>query len=160
LFVNGLGTHGGHPSSLVGDAQGVSNLEAPAGWQLYEAWIQQNLFENRGSALVGRYDLNSEFYRLQSASLFLNSSSPVGPDFPQSGSGGPSISPGTSVGVRLGFKPARGVVLRAAILDAAPVDRPDGGHRAFAEGDGLLWVGEAAFLSRPTPEERPLGRRF
>jgi porin len=160
LFFNGLGTHGGHPSSLVGDAQGVSNLEAPPGWQLYEAWLQQNLFENRVSALVGRYDVNSEFYRLQSAMLFLNSSFGIGPEFSQSGSGGPSVFPDTSVGVRLGFKPARGVVIRAAILDGAPVDRPDGGHRAFAEGDGLLLVGEAAFLSRPAPEDRPLGRRF
>src|ERR1700730_16941901 len=42
LFLNGLGTHGGHPSALVGDAQGVSSLEAPAGWQLYEAWFQQH----------------------------------------------------------------------------------------------------------------------
>src|SRR5260221_14403144 len=66
LFLNGLGTHGGHPTRLVGDAQGVSSLEAPAGWQLYEAWLQQNLFDNRVSLLAGRYDLNSEFYRLQS----------------------------------------------------------------------------------------------
>ena len=79
FFLKGLGTHGGHPSRLVGDAQGVSNLEAPAGWQLYEAWFQQNLLDNRVSALVGRYDINTEFYRLQSATLFLNSSFGVGP---------------------------------------------------------------------------------
>ncbi len=30
----------------------------------------------------------------------------------------------------------------------------------FAKGDGLLLVGEAAFLSRPAPEGRPLGSRF
>ncbi len=49
-------------SRFVGDAQVVSNLEAPRGWQLYEAWFQQNL---RVSALVGRYEINSEFHRLQ-----------------------------------------------------------------------------------------------
>jgi porin len=160
LFLNGLATHGGHPSRLVGDAQGVSNLEAPGGWQLYEIWLQQNVLENRISALVGRYDLNSEFYRLQSATLFLNSSFGVGPEFSQSGSGGPSIFPDTSAGVRLAFKPARDVVFRVAVLDGAPVDRPDGGQRLFAKGDGLLLVAEAAFLSRPAPEGRPLGRRF
>jgi porin len=160
LFLNGLGTHGGHPSRLVGDAQGVSNLEAPGGGQLYEAWLQQNLLGNRVSALVGRFDLNSEFYRLQSAALFLNSSFGVGPEFSQSGQGGPSIFPDTSVGARFAFKPARDVVLRAAVLDGAPVDRPDGGHRLFAKGDGLLLVGEAAFLSRPAPEGRPLGSQF
>jgi porin len=160
FFLQGLWTHGGHPSRFVGDAQGVSNLEAPGGWQLYEVWLQQNLFGNRVSALVGRYDLNSEFYRLQSAALFLNSSFGVGPEFSQSGPGGPSIFPDTSVGLRLAFKPARDVVLRAAVLDGAPVDRPDGGHRVFAQGDGLLLVGEAAFLTRPVPEDRPLGSRF
>jgi porin len=160
LFLNGLGTHGGHPSALVGDAQGLSSLEAPAGWQLYEAWFQQNLLDDRVSALVGRYDLNTEFYRLQSATLFLNSSFGVGPEFSQSGRGGPSIFPDTSVGARLAFKPVRDVVLRAAVLDGEPVDRPDGGHRVFARGDGLLLVGEAAFLSRPVSDGRPLGSRL
>jgi porin len=160
FFFQGLETHGGHPSDLVGDAQGVSNLEAPAGAQLYEAWLQQNLFGNRLSVLVGRYDLNTEFYRLQSATLFLNGSFGVGPEFSQSGQGGPSIFPSPSVGGRFAYKPARGVVLRAAVLDGVPVDRPDGGHRAFVEGDGLLLVGEAAFFSRPAPENRPLSGRF
>ena len=160
VFVNGLGTHGGHPSDFVGDAQGVSNLEAPSGWQLYEAWLQQNLFGNSFSALVGRYDLNTEFYRLQSAALFVNSSFGIGPEFSQSGQGGPSIFPDTSVGARLAFRPASDVVVRAAVLDGAPVDRLDGGHRVFAKGDGLLLVAETAFLSRPIPEERPSSRRF
>ncbi len=136
FFLDGLGTHGGHPSRLVGDAQGVSNLEAPGGGQLYEAWLQQNLLGNRISVFG------------------------VGPEFSQSGQGGPSLFPDTSVGVRFAFRPTRGVVLRAAVLDGAPVDRPDGGHRVFAKGDGLLLVGEAAFLSRPAPEGRPLGSRF
>jgi porin len=160
FFVQGLWTHGGHPSRFVGDAQGVSNLEAPVGWQLYEVWLQQNLLGNRVSALVGRYDINSEFYRLQSAALFVNSSFGVGPEFSQSGRGGPSIFPDTSVGIRLAFKPARGVILRAAVLDGAPVDRPDGGHRVFARGDGLLLVGEAAFLTRSVADDRPLGMRL
>ena len=160
FFLQGLWTHGGHPSRFVGDAQGVSNLEAPGGWQLYEVWLQQNLVGNRVSALVGRYDLNSEFYRLQSAALFVNSSFGVGPELSQSGRGGPSIFPDTSVGARLAFKPARDVILRAAVLDGAPVDRPDGGHHVFARGDGLLLVGEAGVLTRPVPEDRPRGSRF
>lgn len=160
FFLHGLGTHGGHPSRFVGDAQGVSNLEAPGGGQLYEVWLQQNLLDNRVSALVGRYDINSEFYRLQSATLFLNSSFGVGPEFSQSGRGGPSIFPDTSVGIRLAFKPTRDVVFRATVLEGAPVDRPDGGHRVFAKGDGVLLVAEAAFLSRPVSQGRPLGSRF
>ena len=160
LFINGLGTHGGHPSRLVGDAQGVSNLEAPGGGQLYEAWLQQNLFDDRFSALAGRYDLNSEFYRLQSAALFVNSSFGIGPEFSGSGRGGPSLFPDTSVGIRLAFKPSRDVVFRAAVLDGVPVDRPDGGLRLFANGDGLLLVVEAAFPSRSARQDRPSSRQF
>ncbi len=52
-FVFALGTHGGASSALVGDVQGVSNLEAPATVRLEEAWLQENLFDNRLSWLVG-----------------------------------------------------------------------------------------------------------
>lgn len=45
------------PCHFVGDAQGVSNIEAPAKWKLEEGWIQQNLFGNHFPALFGRYDL-------------------------------------------------------------------------------------------------------
>ena len=108
FFASVLQTHGGNPSDLVGDAQGTSNLAAPPGAQLYEAWFQQNLVSNRFSVLAGRYDLNSEFYRLQSAGLFVNSSFGTGPELGQSGQGGPSIFPNTSLGARLSLKPARG----------------------------------------------------
>jgi porin len=154
LFLDGLSTHGGHPSRFAGDAQGVSSLEAPARWTLEEGWIEQNLFGNQLSLLVGRYDLNSEFYRLHSASLFLNSSFGIGPELAQSGQGGPSIFPHTSVGTRLAFKPGQSVVLRAAILDGVPVNRP-GGMAIFARGDGVLLVGEAAYLIRPSHTQQP-----
>jgi porin len=160
VFLYGLGTHGGKPSRFAGDAQGVSNIEAPDKWKLEEGWIQQNLFGNRFSMLGGLYDLNSEFYRVQSASVFFNSSFGIGPEFSQSGKGGPSIFPDTSLGVRFELKPARGFVLRTAILDGVPLDRPDGGQRPFAKGDGLLLVGEAAYLYRPVLAEQPLLHRF
>jgi porin len=161
VFVYGLGVYGGHPSgTFVGDAQGVSNIEAPAGWRLEEAWIQQNLLGNRFSVLIGRYDLNSEFYRLQSASLFLNSSFGIGPEFSQSGLEGPSIFPNTSVGGRFAIKPIEEIVLRTAVLDGVPVDRPNGTREIFAKDDGVLVVTEAAYLYRPLGSERPRTREF
>lgn len=160
LFLYGLGIHGGHPSSFVGDAQGVSNIEAPSKWTLEEGWIQQNLFGNRFSVLFGRYDLNSEFYRLQSASLFLNSSFGIGPEFSLSGVEGPSIFPSTSVGARFEIKPIEEIVLRTAVLDGVPVDRPNGTRKIFAKGDGVLVVAEGAYLYRPLASEQPRTQQF
>jgi porin len=160
LFVDGLWIHGGQPSAVLGDAQGVSNLSAPPKVTLYEAWLQYNFFGNRFSALAGRYDLNTEFYRGQSAGLFLNSSFGIGPEFSGSGAGGPSIFPSTSLGVRLAFKPKANVVVRGSILDGAPVDRPDGSVGAFGGGDGLLLVSEVAVLNRGASGDRMERLRF
>jgi porin len=160
LFVDGLWIHGGQPSAILGDAQGVSNLSAPPAVTLYEAWLQYNLFGNKVSALAGRYDLNTEFYRLQSAGLFLNSSFGIGPEFSGSGSDGPSIFPNTSLGVRLAFKPKANVVVRGSILDGAPVDRADGSVGAFRGGDGLLLVSEVAVLNRGASGDRMEKLRF
>lgn len=148
-FVDVLTIHGGHPSRFAGDAQGVSNLEGPAGTQVEELWLQHNFTGSRASLLVGIYDLNSEFYRLQSAGLFLNSAFGIGPEFAQSGVEGPSIFPRTSAGLRVAFKPTADTVLRVALLDGVPVVRPDGSRAAFRGDDGLLMVGEFAVLSRP-----------
>jgi porin len=118
------------------------------------------LFGNKLSALAGRYDLNSEFYRLQSAGLFLNSSFGIGPEFSGSGAGGPSIFPSTSLGVRLAFKPTPNVVVRGSILDGAPVDRADGSVGAVRRGDGLLLVSEVALLNRGASGDRMETLRF
>jgi porin len=160
LFIFGLATHGGAPSDQVGDVQGVNNLQARPGVRLEEIWLQQNLFEDRLSLLAGRYDLNTEFYRLQSAALFVNSSLGMGPEFAQSGVAGPSVFPNTSVGVRVDFKPSRNVVWRGAVFDGVPVDRPGGGIHLFAPGDGALLAGEVALLSRPDTGRAPRDRRF
>jgi porin len=161
VFLDGLAIHGGRPSAFAGDAQGVSSLEAAPEWTLEEAWIQQNLFDYRFSVLAGLYDVNSEFYHLHAADLFLNASFGMGPEFSQSGRGGPSVFPHTAVGARFEVKPRAGVVLRGAVLDGVPVERPTG-RAAFAKADGLLLVSEAAFLSRPPPAESPprLPHRF
>ena len=144
VFVFALRTHGGAPSGFVGDMQGVSNLEAPATVRLEEAWLQQNLFANRLSWLAGRYDLNAEFYRLQSAALFINSSFGIGPEFSHSGVGGrgPSIFPNTSLGTRLEYKPSANVVWRAAALD------------------GPMLISEVALLARPDSAGLARERRF
>jgi porin len=149
LFVYGLSTHGGNPDQFIGDVQGVSNIAAPTGWRLFEAWIEQNASEDRLSVLFGQYDLSSEFYTLQSSNLFLNQSFGTGPEFSHTGQGGPSIFPETAVGGRVEVRPIPAVVVRAAVLDGVPVNVPraDGSTGIFKPGDGLLLVGEVGYLS-------------
>jgi porin len=159
-FVDALDIHGGQASGFAGDAQGVSNIAGPPGFTVYEAWVQYNFLGNRASVLAGRYDLNTEFYRLQSASLLLNSSFGIGPEFAFSGVNGPSIFPDTSVGGRIAYKPTPNTVARLAILDGAPVRRPGGTSGLFESGDGVLLVSEFAYLDRPVPGVSPHAPAF
>lgn len=148
FFVYGLANQGDSPSSLVGDAQGVDNIEAPQTAKLYEAWWQKVMLDDRVSVLFGLYDLNSEFDLVESSRLFLNSSFGIGPEFALSGANGPSIFPTTSLGVRLKTEPLPGVFAQVAIVDGVAGDPDDaGGTQIGFDGDeGLLVVGEIAWI--------------
>ena len=148
-FFQVLSIHGGQPSNFIGDAQGVNSYAARPALRFYEAWGQYSSQSGRWSLLAGRYDLNSEFYRLASSGLFLNSSFGMGPEFSQSGIGGPSIFPDTSFGARFTFKPNASVLIRTAVMDGAPANRADGQNRFPGQKEGLLIVSEIAFLTRP-----------
>jgi carbohydrate-selective porin OprB len=88
----------------VYNGAGITNLEGgvraggtyTGSFNLQLTADEKNLLDNQFSVLAGLYELNSEFYRLQSAGLFLNSSFGIGPEFSQSGLEGPSIFPSTS----------------------------------------------------------------
>lgn len=149
VYLDALDVHGGNPDALVGDAQGLSNIAAPPQFELYEAWLQYNTPGSAFSVLAGQYDVNSEFDRLRSAGLFLNSSFGVGPAFSSSGRAGPSIFPNTSLGIRLAFRPAANVVLRTAILDGVPVTGPPGVPGPFDRNAGVLLISELSLRSRP-----------
>jgi porin len=140
---------GGNPDNFAGDAQGVSNISAPPALRLYEAWLQYNFADNRYSILAGRYDLNSEFYRLTSGALFLNSSFGLGAAFGLSGFAGPSIFPDPSFGARFTFKPWPNVIWHNAVLDGAPLNRIDGSPNPFDARSGVLLVSELVFVDRP-----------
>lgn len=156
FFLYGLENHGGSPSEDVGDAQVVSNIDAPDSWKLYEAWFQQNLFDDRLSLLAGLYNLNGEFYVNDVAALFINSSFGIGKDFSQSGRQGPSIFPTTSLGVRLKGKPTDDTYVMAAVLDGVSglPSNPHGTQIAFSQKDGYLLAFETGWL-RGVDENSP-----
>ena len=90
FFLYGLLTHGERPTSQVGDLQVVDNIEARDSINLFEAWWQKAFLDGDASLLVGLYDVNSEFYAIDSAELFVNSSfgtgaAPEGAEVPRRG---------------------------------------------------------------------------
>ena len=128
---------------LVGDAQVGSNIDAPDGLRLFEAWVSVPVWQD-GYVKAGLIDLNSEFDVQDVGALFLNSSHGIGPDFSQSGLNGPSIFPTTSAAIMAGVTKGR-VSFRAGLFDAVSGD-PDRPRRTIVRfpGDtGLLAVTEA-----------------
>ena len=154
LFAYALYNNGrGLSEDLVGDAQGVSNIETPvAAVRLYEAWLEQRLVRDRASVKVGLYDLNSEFDTNDTGSLFLNSSHGIGADFSQSGRNGPSIFPVTALALRVDYRLDAAWLVRAAILDGIPGDpgRPRRTAVRLGGGDGALLVAEVEYRSGAT----------
>lgn len=141
LHVYGLYNNGKSISDLAGDAQGVSNIETgKRKMRLYEAWIDQKIGEHV-SIRAGLYDLNSEFDNLDASGLFLGSAHGIGTDISQTGLNGPSIFPVTSLAARLEVKPAKGWVLRTAVLDGAPGIGGDNGALLIGEAEAPLLGG-------------------
>jgi porin len=148
FFVYGLANHGEDPSRDVGDAQGVDNIAAPQSIKLYEAWWQNAIFDDRASFLIGLYDLNSEFDVIESATVLINGSFGIGPEFGQSGVNGASNFPFTSVGARLKVSPLDQLAFQLVVLDGVPGDpsNPKGTHIDIDEDDGLLVVAELDYF--------------
>lgn len=127
---------------LVGDAQVISNIDAPDGLRLFEAWVSIPLAKN-GTVTAGLIDLNGIFDVQEVGSLFTNSSHGIGPDFSQSGLNGPSIFPTTSAAVVAEWE-GDSFVLRTGIFDAVAGDpeRPRRTVFRLPGETGLLVVGE------------------
>lgn len=126
-------------SNIVGDLQGVSNIEADQGLRLYELWWDLPIGDNV-SVKAGLFDLNSEFDAIDTAGYFINSSHGIGVDYAQTGEGGPSIFPSTSAALRVAWSNET-TTLRYALLDGVPGDPDD--PKAFVsvdlgDGDGVL----------------------
>lgn len=132
-------------NDLVGDAQVASNIDNDEVYRLYEAWVEK---EFTGQSIkFGLYDLNSEFDTIEPASLFLNSSHGIGPDFAQSGENGPSIFPTTSLAFRYFRSFKDNLHFRIAILDGVPGDPDDSEANTIdlSSEDGILLASELEF---------------
>lgn len=143
-------TDGKSLTSLVGDVETVSNIEAVNTARLFEAWVEQSFgtATGGGSIRAGLIDLNSEFDSIDPAGLFINSSHGVGPDISKSGRNGPSIFPVSSAGIRAAWVPSSRWLLRVAVFDGvsgAP-DHPKAFVAVRLRGsDGALAIAEANY---------------
>jgi porin len=145
--IHAMSNNGKGFRQYVGDAQGASNIDAPKMTKLYQAFVQQNVMDNRLSFLAGLYDLNAEFYVVEAAQLFLNRSFSVGKELAQSGQNGPSIFPTPAGAIRLKIQPSKAVGFRFAAFDAVPgsPSDPTSPSLFMSMQEGALVVGEVSY---------------
>lgn len=138
-----LDNHGKRANDPVATLQGVDNIEVgDAALRLFEAWVEQH-FGQGNSVLVGMYDLNSEFYASETASLLINPTFGIGPELAGTGSNGPSIFPSSSPTVRLRHvSEPSGLFVLAAATNAKAGTLGDAGSIDLNFNEGLLLVGE------------------
>jgi porin len=106
---------------LVGDLQGLNNIEAPPGWRLYELWSEVNFGpQQSASARAGYLDLNAEFDVSDTFGFFVGPPFGIGTDLAQTGENGPAVFPTTSLGLRLAGQIGESTVWRMAAFDAVP----------------------------------------
>jgi porin len=143
-----LNNSGAMPNDDAGTLQGVDNIEVSRQRaRLFEAWVEQS-FDDKGSLLVGLYDLNSEFYANESAGLLLAPAFGIGSELAATGPNGPSIFPSTALSARGRWTPNENVYVQAAVInaDAGVLGDPGGVCTRFEHG--LLTIAEAGWQGR------------
>ncbi len=71
LYV--LGNAGDELSAWAGDLQVTNNIEAPEAIRIFEAYVEQELWDGRVRVLAGLRDLNAGFHVVGTGGLILNS---------------------------------------------------------------------------------------
>jgi len=116
-FVNIGNTHGGQPSAtLVGDFQGVSNIEAGNHIFLYEIWYKQRI--GKIYITVGLQDLNMDFAVSENGGLFINSSFGIHSSIANNISS--PIFPLTALGVNFKWNISKKNLWQMALFDGTP----------------------------------------
>jgi porin len=148
FYAHALYNNGGSISGeLVGDAQGVSSIEAYDAWRMFELWTEWHFGAGSSHGLrYGLYDVNSEFDVVPAAGLFVGSSHGMGREFSQSGQHGPSTFPVTGLALRYRWQVNDAWSAQAAVIDGVPGDprHPDHTTVRLSQAEGALLIGEVA----------------
>jgi len=146
MYIGGDGIS----SEFVGDLQGINNIEADAGWRLYEMWTELAFGSRSQTTLrAGVLDMNAEFDTPETTGLFVASPHGIGTDLSQSGSAGPSVWPTTGLGIRAAGASENGVAWRVGLYDGAPGGK-DGNEFSslkISSEEGALTIGELVYSS-------------
>lgn len=141
-YVGALSNAGARPNDIAGTLQGVDNIEvARPDLLLYQAWVQQHFSGGRGSILVGKYDLNSEFYANPSAASLIAPAFGIGSELAATGPNGPSIFPRTDLAIRVRLEDKH-YYGQAAVIRAPRGVADKGGPRS------ALFIAEAGIKGR------------
>lgn len=139
----------------VGNLMGVTNIEvgAPTTTRLFQAWIQQSLFDDQLAVLAGLYPIDSEFFAVDSAGVFLGPQYGTPADLALTR--GPSIFNSSAFGIRARWNISKNFYAMGALLDGIPndPDQPKHTRIRFEDGDGSFQIGEIGWLPEAANEE-------
>lgn len=131
---------------IVGDLQIASNIDAPAAWRLYEAWVEWSPgTPGRFSVRAGIYAADQEFIVTPTGAIFLHSAPGTNTEYASAGLIGPPIFPLSGWAVRLAGAFGDGGYWLAAVMDGVPGNPDDISdfHYRWQGRDGALLQGEA-----------------
>ena len=150
FFVSAYQIHGRGPSgNLVGNLQGVSNIEATRDTKLYQLWLEQSLLGGHLTIRIGQEGANDQMMISRYSALFLNSSFGF-PGLPAADlpSGGPNYPMATPF-VRAQFQATDNITLVGAVFNGDPAppglsdpQLRDKGGIAFRLNDHVLAFSE------------------
>ena len=153
LFAYGLNNHGTSISELVGDIQGVDNIETGAKTKLYQLWYNQKF--GSWDFTIGQHDLNSEFSNTESAGHFINSSFGIQPDI--SANVPVSIFPFATMGFISRWKANDNFTLMLGVYAGEPQDKDQSYflNLDITKSEGAVSIFEAQY--RFNRKNRPFG---
>lgn len=142
LLVHIENTHGATPSGdLIGDLQVVSNIENGNYTYLYELLYRQNF--NRLDIIIGKQDLNADFFISEYAGEYINSSFGI---MPTASLNAPvAIFPKTALAAAFMVDISEKFAFQAAIYDGNPLDLdsdPENTNFRISSDEGFMTFGE------------------
>lgn len=146
LFLKGANIHGTSLSSMTGDIQVASNIDAGNHTYLQEFWISKTCGEFE--LTLGLQDLNAQFAVSEYGGLFVNSSFGILPTI--SANTTAPIFPLTTIGLTAKWTINRNFTWLVTIHDGKPHDfalNPYNLKWGFHKEDGLLTVTEIQFAN-------------